>query len=65
MNKLLDHFNTERNEVNLQTDRKLELLKQEANKYKHELQNLKNNQDRQCLCKYYEETLAKLKDEHQ
>ena len=40
------------------------MLKAEIVKVRGELQAVKNMQERQCLCKYYEETLAKVKEEN-
>ncbi|CDW82540.1 UNKNOWN [Stylonychia lemnae] len=63
--KLIDHFNHQREEISIQNDRKIELLKQESNKYKNEVQSIRNQVVRQCMCKYYEGNMEKLKDEHQ
>ena len=43
----------------------MEHLKQEANKCRQDLNSFRALQERQCLCKYYEETLNKVKDENQ
>lgn len=47
-----------------QNERKVELLKSEIVKAKNELSSYRAMQERQCMCKYYEETLAQNKEEN-
>ena len=47
-----------------QGDRKLDVVKAEVHKAKQELIAYRAYQERQCMCKYYEETLAKVKEEN-
>lgn len=47
-----------------QNERKIEVLKSEITKLKNEFNNMRTYQERQCLCKYYEETIGKMKDEN-
>lgn len=50
--------------MNIQNERKIELLKQESSKYRMEVQNIKAQHERQCKCKVYEETLEKVKEDN-
>ena len=51
-------------ELRDQNERKVEVLKAEAHKAKQELIAFRAFQERQCMCKYYEETLAKVKEDN-
>jgi hypothetical protein len=62
--KLADHFVKARNDAELQQERKIELLKAEIVKGKNDFAQFRAMQERQCMCKYYEETLAKTKEEN-
>jgi hypothetical protein len=64
LRKLMEHVSRRESELRDQSDRKLELVKAEAHKAKQELIAYRAYQERQCMCKYYEETLAKVKEEN-
>lgn len=63
--KLIDHFVKVQAECEVQNERKIELLKADVVKAKNELSSFRAMQERQCMCKYYEETLAHTKEENQ
>ncbi len=64
LNTLLKHVTKQREALNESNERKIELLKSEVVKTKQELQSFRAFQERQCLCKYYEDTLSKIKEEN-
>lgn len=64
MKKLIDHFMKARADSDVQNERKIELLKADVVKAKNELSSFRAMQERQCMCKYYEETLTHTKEEN-
>ena len=53
-----------RADSDVQNERKIELLKADVVKAKNELSSFRAMQERQCMCKYYEETLTHTKEEN-
>jgi len=57
----------QREHVAEEAERKIELLRKETAKVRKELHAVRSSQEgpkQQCLCKYYEETLEKVKEDN-
>jgi hypothetical protein len=61
---LVEHLQKTREDAIKGEECKIEMLKAEVVKVRNELQSVKKMQERQCMCKYYEETLAKVKEDN-
>eukprot|EP00347_Sterkiella_histriomuscorum_P014266 403361539 len=65
LSKLIGHFNQQKDDILQQNERKLDLLKQENGRMKIEMDKNKGLKGREeCMCKFYEENISQLRDEH-